>query len=142
MTRDLDIVVAIREDDVDPLVGVLSADFYLEPDLAREAVRAEHLVNVMHLESGLKIDLIVRKSSENRKLEFARRRPITFAALRTWIVSAEDLVLSKLLWSIEAGSEMQMRDVRALLATPVDVGYIRLWAPRLGIEQLLNEGFA
>jgi Nucleotidyl transferase AbiEii toxin, Type IV TA system len=139
MTRDLDIVVALGEQDIDRLVAALSSEFYVDGDMAREAVRDERLFNLMHLESGIKVDLIVRKSSEYRQVEFERRRPVVFATLRTWIVSPEDLILSKLVWARDSGSELQMRDVRQLLATPVDIAYIRDWAPRLGVEPLLNE---
>lgn len=142
MTRDLDIVVALGESDVASLVADLSPDFYVDADLARDAVRSEGLFNLLHLESGLKIDLIVRKSPEYRQLEFSRRQSVSFGTLRTWIVSAEDLILSKLVWANDSASELQMRDVSALLATPVDIGYIRTWAPRLGVERLLNEALA
>jgi Nucleotidyl transferase AbiEii toxin, Type IV TA system len=139
MTRDLDIVVALDDLSVERLVTALSADFYIDADMAREAVRSERLFNLMHLESGIKVDLIVRKSSEYRQVEFARRQAVTFATLRTWIVSPEDLILSKLVWARESRSELQMRDVRQLLDCPVDIAYIRTWAPRLGVEALLTE---
>jgi Nucleotidyl transferase AbiEii toxin, Type IV TA system len=139
MTRDLDIVVAMGDADVDRLVTALSPDFYVDAEMARVAVRSERLFNLLHLESGIKVDLIVRKSSEYRQVEFARRRAVAFATLRTWIVSPEDLILSKLVWARDSGSEMQLRDVRQLLATKVDIAYIRLWAPGLGVEPLLTE---
>lgn len=47
-----------------------------------------------------------------------------------WMVSAEDLVLSKLLWSKEMRSELQMRDVRQLIAARPDLDwiYVEMWA--------------
>jgi hypothetical protein len=98
------------------------------------------MFNLMHLESGVKVDLIVRKSSEFRQVEFARRKPIAIAGIRTWIVSCEDLILSKLVWARESNSEMQRRDIHQLLvAAPVDLDYIRKWAPGLGVAMLLDE---
>jgi hypothetical protein len=139
MTRDLDIVVAMAEADVQPLVTALAADFYIDADAARTAVQCERLFNLMHLESGIKVDLIVRKSSEYRQVEFARRQAVTVAGVRTWIVSREDLILSKLAWALESESELQRRDVRQLLAHSVDMDYVRLWAPQLGVTALLDE---
>jgi hypothetical protein len=138
MTRDLDIVVALKERDVESLVEAFAVDFYIDAGAAREAVRAERLFNLMHLESGIKVDLIVRKSSEYRLLEFTRRRAVEVAGVRTWIVSREDLALSKLVWALDSGSELQQRDVKVLLAESVDLDYIRLWAPRLGVSELLE----
>jgi hypothetical protein len=93
----------------------------------------------MHLESGVKVDFIVRKSSEFRQVEFARRQPIAIAGTRTWIVSCEDLILSKLVWALDSRSELQLRDIRQLLAEAIDLDYIRIWAPQLGVTALLDE---
>jgi hypothetical protein len=139
MTRDLDIVVALDERDVAALVAAFESDFYIDADAARAAVVSERMFNLMHLESGVKIDFIVRKSSEFHQVEFARRQSVTIAGIRTWIVSAEDLILSKLLWALDSNSELQRRDIRQLLAVAIDIDYIRKWAPELGVTTLLNE---
>jgi hypothetical protein len=139
MTRDLDFVVAMAEADVEPLVMTLAADFYVDADAARTAVQSERLFNLMHLESGIKVDFIVRKSSDYRQVEFARRQPVTVAGVHTWIVSREDLILSKLAWALESGSELQRRDIRQLLAHSVDMKYVHMWAPQLGVMALLDE---
>ncbi len=139
MTRDLDIVVALNVHDVDQLVAEFAPDFYIDAETARTAVQSERMFNLMHLESGVKIDFIVRKSSEFRHVEFARRQPVSIAGTRTWIVSREDLILSKLVWALESNSELQRRDVHQLLAEAVDFDYIYKWAPQLGVATLLNE---
>jgi hypothetical protein len=139
MTRDLDIVVALHERDVDALVAAFASDFYIDADAARTAVSSERMFNLMHLESGVKVDLIIRKSSEFRQVEFARRQPVTIAGIRTWIVSCEDLILSKLVWALESNSELQRRDIHQLLAEAIDLDYIRKWAPQLGVTTLLDE---
>ena len=139
MTRDLDIVVALNERDVDALVTTFASDFYIDADAARIAVLSERMFNLMHLESGVKVDLIVRKSSEFRQVEFARRQPVAIAGIRTWIVTCEDLILSKLVWALESNSELQRRDIHQLLAEAIDLDYIRKWAPQLGVTTLLNE---
>ena len=139
MTRDLDIVVALNERNVDTLVMAFASDFYIDADAARAAIVSERMFNLMHLESGVKVDFIVRKSSEFRQVEFARRQPVAIAGTRTSIVSCEDLILSKLVWALESNSELQRRDIHQLLAETIDLDYIRTWAPQLGVETLLNE---
>jgi hypothetical protein len=139
MTRDLDLVVALNERDVDALVAAFTADFYIDAGAARVAIQSERMFSLMHLDSGVKVDLIVRKSSEFRQVEFARRRAVAIADIRTWIVSCEDLILSKLVWALDTNSELQRRDIRQLLAGTIDLDYIRQWAPKLGVTSLLNE---
>ena len=139
MTRDLDIVVELELADVDRVVGAFSSDFYIDAEVVRDAVRAERLFNLMHYGSGVKVDLIVRKSSEYRVLEFSRRARVAIGAVQTWIASREDLILSKLVWARDSDSELQRRDVRQLLAGPVDTQYLGEWAPKLGVESLLED---
>lgn len=139
MTRDLDLVVALADQDVGPLVSAFASDFYIDSDAVHEAVASQRLFNLMHLSSGIKVDMIVRKSSEYRELEFARRQPVTLGGVPTWIVSREDLVLSKLVWAKEGDSELQRRDVRLLLGEGLDITYVRTWAARLGVLALLDQ---
>ena len=139
MTRDLDLVVALEDQDVDPLVSAFASDFYIDPDAVHEAVASRRLFNLMHLSSGIKVDMIVRKSSEYRQVEFARRQSVMLGGVSTWIVSREDLVLSKLVWAKEGDSELQRRDVRLLLGEGLDIAYVRTWAARLGVLALLDQ---
>jgi hypothetical protein len=139
MTRDLDMVVALDERDVEPVVAAFASDFYVDADAARIAVRTERMFNLMHLESGVKVDFIVRKSDEFRQVEFARRKPVAIANVQTWIVSCEDLILSKLVWALQSNSELQRRDIRQLLVGSIDRDYIRKWAQQLGVTSLLDE---
>ena len=58
-----------------------------------------------------------------------------------WFISAEDLVLAKLLWAKDSHSEMQIKDVRNLLKTvkSLDIAYIEKWSVELGLENLFKE---
>jgi hypothetical protein len=138
MTRDLDIVVALEERDIGGLVSAFEFDFYVDREVVGAAVRAKLLFNIMHLASGIKIDVIVKKATPYRELEFQRRKPIDLAGVRTWIVSREDLILSKLVWAQDSKSELQLRDVRALLNDTVDMQYLRHWAAELEVDALLD----
>lgn len=139
MTRDLDFVVAIVDRDVDPVVKAFTPDFYIDEDAVRSAVRSQRMFNLMHLESAIKVDFIVRKDSPYRHAEFARRKAVDMAGVSTWIASREDLILSKLVWALDSGSELQKRDVRALIDDTVDWAYLKQWAPMLGVAALLSE---
>ncbi|MDZ7645598.1 MAG: hypothetical protein U5K76_16055 [Woeseiaceae bacterium] len=46
------------------------------------------------------------KSAEYRQVEFSRRQPVEIRGIKTWIVSREDLILSKLVWARETDSEL------------------------------------
>ena len=132
MTRDLDLVVALTITGAERLVHAFEADFYVDLDAALDAVRSARLFNLMHLKSGVKVDIIVQKAGEYRQVEFARRQRVDFGGIATSIVSREDLILSKLVWARDAGSDLQLRDVRALIAPGMDIAYLHRWAESLG----------
>lgn len=138
MTRDLDLVVGLEESAVDRLLAAFSPDFYVDPDAVRESVRASRLFNLMHLASGIKVDMILKKATPYRELEFSRRESVVLGGVSTWLVSREDLILSKLAWARDSGSELQLRDARILLADTVDQAYLRQWAAELGVLEMLD----
>jgi hypothetical protein len=57
------------------------------------------------------------------------------------VVAPEDLILSKLKWSQETGSELQRRDAREILdaGTVLDWPYLEKWAQRLDVGDLLRD---
>ena len=139
MTRDIDIVVALAITDAEKVIEIFREAYYLSPDVVVEAVHGRKMFNLVHYESVVKIDLIIRKESEYRRLEFDRRQQIRVGELVTWIVSKEDLILSKLSWAQNSKSELQLKDVRNLLATEPDLDYLREWSSRLDLDLLLKE---
>ena len=139
MTRDIDVVVALDPKSGETVARLFSPDYYVSPEAVSESVARQSMFNLIHMESVIKVDCIVRKDSEYRRLEFERRRPIQVGDFTTWIVSKEDLILSKLVWAKDSHSEMQLRDVRNLMATGYDAGYLAHWTRKLGLEGLWQE---
>ncbi len=139
MTRDLDLVVRLAEHDIDKLVDIFEHDFYLDPQTVKRAVATRKMFNAVHYDSVIKVDFIILKEVPYRQEEFDRRRRITIDDFQTWIVSLEDLILSKLFWARESRSELQLRDVRNLLSVQFDREYVERQAKRLQIEELLEE---
>lgn len=139
MTRDIDLVVEITAGDIQGLVDGFADDYYVERSAVEGAVACSSMFNLLHLESVIKVDFIVRKASAYRRVEFGRRRRITIEGFSTSIVSIEDLILSKLEWAKDSHSELQLRDVRNLLASSHDRAYVQQWAQDLGLTDLLRE---
>lgn len=141
MTRDIDIVVQVQAPDAERIYSLFSGEFYVNKDMIRNAVIERSMFNIIHNEGVVKVDFIVRKDSEYRKLEFERRRSILFEGSKINIVSAEDLIISKLYWAKDSMSEMQIRDVKNLLKTVsgIDSGYMAKWINTLGLEDIYKE---
>ena len=139
MTRDIDIVVSLVSSDSSRIVKIFESDYYVSADAVADATRQRSMFNIVHLESVVKVDFIVRKESKYRRLEFDRRQQIRVGDTRFWIVSKEDLILSKLCWALDSRSELQLGDVRNLLSTNPDLDYLNKWSSVLKVEQLLQD---
>lgn len=139
MTRDIDLVIALDATQSERLIGALGADYHASAVAIAAAVRGARPWNIIHLPSVVKIDLIPRKETRYRRAEFERRGRVELAGVPLWIVSVEDLILSKLEWSRESRSEQQRRDVKLLLQAPLDRVYLDHWAAHLGLGGLLQE---
>jgi len=114
-------------------------EYYVSKESIRESLAQESIFNLIHHESVIKVDCMVRKSSEYRQVEFERRQKMSILDFTTYIVSKEDLIISKLFWAKDSRSELQLGDVRNLLATEYDAGYLRSWTQSLGLDSLLEE---
>jgi hypothetical protein len=139
MTRDIDLVVALTPQDIDKVVRLFTPDYYVSRDAVSSSIAHESLFNLVHQESVIKVDCIIRKNTPYRRAEFERRQRITIEDFSTWIVSKEDLIISKLWWAKDSHSEQQLRDVKNLASTGCDRAYIERWTRDLELNTLWQE---
>jgi predicted nucleotidyltransferase len=141
MTRDVDLVVELQPFDAERLADLFGEEFHCDARRMRDAIARRSMFNLIHTGAVVKVDIIVRKDGAYRTEEFRRRRSAEVDGVRMWVVSAEDLILSKLDWARSSRSEMQLQDVRNVIAAqPVlDWPYVDAWAARLGLLELLGE---
>jgi len=139
MTRDIDIVIELDPGDAQLISDVFESDYYVPRELVKRAIAARKLFNILHAGAIVKVDFIPRKEDEYRRVEFGRRQEVDLGEMKIWIVSKEDLIISKLDWAKESHSDFQLRDVRNLLQTGYDEAYLREWTAALHLNALLNE---
>jgi len=141
MTRDIDLVVELSERDADRMTGIFQQEYYIDRDMVERAARDHARFNMIHNALVVKVDCVVRKDTEYRREEFARRRAVSLDGHDVFVVSPEDLILSKLDWAKESRSQMQLDDVRNLLRSVpgLDKDYLARWADRLDLTALYRE---
>jgi len=142
-TYDIDIVIDADLSQVSSFVGGLAESCYVSVTAAEEAVRQRAMFNVIDLDSGIKVDLILRKVRPFSVEEFNRRQRAVISGVDAYVVSAEDCILSKLEWSRMGESERQFRDALKIAelskdASNLDLAYLEHWAKDLSVEQLLE----
>ena len=141
MTRDIDIVIEINRFEINKFCQRFEKDFYLTRTSVLEAVEREGMFNIIHNHSVFKIDFIIRKDSFYRDTEFRRRNRIELDGTQIWIVSPEDLIISKLFWAKDSLSDLQLRDIKNLRASikTLDEKYIGSWVQKLGLSTLYEK---
>jgi len=138
MTRDIDIVLALFLKDLETLPKIFDEEFYFSPEAARQAILHQSTFNVIHNETLIKVDFMIRKREDYRLVEFERRQRISVQGRSLWIVSKEDLILSKLDWARDSQSQRQFTDVENLLATGADLEYLETWSQKLNLTAMLT----
>ncbi|NLD92046.1 MAG: nucleotidyl transferase AbiEii/AbiGii toxin family protein [Fibrobacter sp.] len=139
MTRDIDLVVEISTQEIKSLIDLFTKDYYISSDSVLDAVTNKRMFNVIHNETLVKVDFIIKKEHAFREVEFERKRKVTIDSTDVWVVSIEDLILSKLMWAKDTRSSMQLQDIGLLLESDCDKNYIKNWAVKLGIDKFLEE---
>ena len=149
-TNDVDIVADLRPEHVPAVVARLGHEFYVDQEAVSRAIALCRSFNAIHAESGFKVDVFVPAAGSVGRQQLARRTLETLGAeggQRLFVSTAEDVVLAKLEWFRASGetSERQWRDVVGVLrvqGAAIDRTYLREWAVRFGVLDLLERALA
>jgi hypothetical protein len=138
-TNDIDLVIDCDRASLDRFVqGLDPSRFYVSAEAADEAWVRRGQFKLVLLQSGWKVDLILRKRAFSRE-EFARRQRAEVAGVPVWVASAEDTVVAKLEWAQAGESERQLRDVVGVLESrrgELDLAYVERWVRELGLADV------
>lgn len=140
-TNDIDIVIDLPVGQIDAFCDAFEADeFYLHREAVRDAVRNKSQFNLIHPASGLKIDFILLTDSAFNQSRVNRRRSLpVLGKHNASFASPEDVILMKMVYFREGGSQKHLRDIRGVLRVQgagVDRQYVSTWAKRLGLNDI------
>lgn len=142
-TRDIDVVAALEPGDVRRLAERLTEpEHFLDPVAARQAVREEGPFNILHVTSGMKIDVFPPVDRlARRQIEGAVRITVE-PDLRPRFSPPAELILQKLRYYREGGSDKHLRDIAAMLQISgerIDRSLVSEWAREDGTLDLWRE---
>lgn len=139
MTRDIDFIIVIQPNQKNKVFELFQDKYYISKTAISEALKYNSMFNIIHKELVVKADLIIRKNSEYRKNEFERRRKVNTNDRSIYIVSLEDLIISKIIWSKDSKSELQKQDIFNLLNCDYDNKYLMKWLKELSVLSFTKE---
>ena len=134
-TRDIDIVINLKQENVPKILEIFSGQFYLNEETVKKETAKRGMFNVIDNRSGFKVDFILLKDDPFSKCEFERKTYKKINGFSAWLITLEDLVISKIIWIQQYQSEMQIKDIQALLRNPsADKNYITEWCKKLDLQ--------
>jgi hypothetical protein len=137
-TNDIDVVVLLTERSLPEFCSRFpSPEFYLSQEAATQAVRAGGQFNIIHPDSGFKVDVIVPPDTPFDRGRLSRKqRGHPDPTHDAFFASPEDVILKKMQYYLEGGSEKHIRDITGILKLSgdrIDTQYIQNWASQLGL---------
>lgn len=151
LTNDVDIVLGIDPADAQRFVAAFPPSRYYVPPLEaiqQEAARAEHgHFNILDLESSLRADVYCLGRDPLGRWGMARRQTVAIGVESIWVAPIEYVILQKLRYHRESGSDRHPRDIAAMLrisAEIIDQPSLESWLDELGLrpqwESVLRAG--
>lgn len=133
-TQDLDIVLQMREDQVETFLSAFPNHYFHQPSMLTE-IRQRGMFNLIDFKSGYKIDFILHKNTPYARTAFARRQVNDNFGFPVSVISLEDLILAKLQWIQTLYSERQATDIEMLLREKtIDKTYLNHWITTLDLN--------
>jgi hypothetical protein len=140
-TNDIDVVVRLHRGQVEPLCAAFPGDeFYVSTDAVYEAVEHKSQFNILYPRTGLKVDVMVADESEFNMARFSRTRRLeTAPAVDICFASPEDVIIKKLQFYLEGGSEKHLRDIAGVIKVvgeDLDHAYIEHWVQVMELDDI------
>lgn len=137
-THDIDFKIILPTGEIQKLIRYFSPKFYVNEEGIQDALKHQTMFNMIHHETGTKVDLWILKSDLFDRERLKRRREIVLFGIPTFITTAEDLIVIKLKWYQESESDKHLHDAKGVLeiqGEKMDTNYIQKWILDFGLQK-------
>ena len=138
-TLDVDVVAVVGKQHVARFSSIFpDTDFHCPPAkvIEIESARPEHgHFNLIHHHSIYKADIYIATGSPFERWAFANRRALAVGETPVWLAPPEYVIVHKLEFFREGGSEKHLRDIQGILAvTELDRPFLEKEITRRGLQ--------
>ena len=135
MTRDIDIVIQLNVENIDSFSEIFRGEYYFHKPSVEEEITRQGMFNIIDFKTGFKVDFIILKHDLYRETEFNRKQRSDVFGTEIWVVTLEDLIISKLIWTNQMFSSQQILDVQNLIDNKdLDRDYVKYWCNKLRLD--------
>jgi hypothetical protein len=140
-TNDLDLVVFLRLEDIKRLIEVFpTPEFYVPPQevIVAEIAREQRgQFNLVHVSTGFKADIYTTGRDQFNAWAFRNARKLEFKGEMIMVAPPECVIVRKLEFFREGGSDKHLRDIRTMLKVSreqINMVDLNEWVQRQGVE--------
>lgn len=126
-TKDANVVISVSPGGLRQFLEALGSDIRMDEQMAFETNTGTMKNVLVHADSGFTVELFYLSNDAHDQEPFKRRRATTYEGQPTFVLTAEDYIVTKLRWPRSKDFD-DARDVIAMQADALDWNYIHHWA--------------
>jgi hypothetical protein len=141
-TKDADFVIQTAPGQFGEFMKLLGSNFVRDPQIQFETVTGTKKIVVAEKDSGFEIEFFELSKDPHDQSRFARRRRFELLGRDVWILTPEDVLVTKLNWLHRANRGKDLLDVENVIAVQgdaLDWSYIEHWCDQHGSRPLLEK---
>lgn len=141
-TKDADLVIAGDGSKLGQLPSLLQPPLFLDPQMSFETVTATTRFIIQWTGTPFKIELFLLSDDPHDQERFRRRQKGTLLGRTVWLPTPEDVIITKLRWSLAGKRTKDVDDVRNVIAVQdkrIDWEYVYRWCDAHGTRELLEQ---
>jgi hypothetical protein len=134
-TRDFDFIIYMQQNQVANFVAHFENGYYCNEDAVKDAIEHNSMFNIIDFESHFKADFILMKEDDYGIDAFNRRNEMEYYGKHFFLITPENLLISKIIWIQNVQSAVQMEDIKNLCQLDtIDWAYTNKWLKKLDLE--------
>ncbi len=139
MTHDIDVVVSITINDTAKFKELFDENFTVDAYSISCALKELSMFNIIHKETGLKVDFWIMKGDEYNRKSFERRKWYPYQNIEICLATPEDMIINKLDWFKLSDIDkhyFDALDIYRIQQEKLDIEYINYWCNKKSISEL------
>jgi hypothetical protein len=141
-TKDADFVVELGAHSITSLTRLLGPPFRFDPQMSFETITGTYRHHIRLEDNPFQFEFFHLSRDPHDQDRFRRRRRVALMDRQVWLPSPEDVIITKLRWSLfghRSKDRDDARDVIAVQGDRIDWDYVHSWCDQHGTRGLLDE---
>lgn len=141
-TEDADFVIQLSKTPLSAIAAHLQPQLRLDPQMFFETATGTYRNVVQLVGTPFKIELFRLSNDPHDQERFRRRQRVRLPEVETYLPTAEDVIVTKLRWALNANRSKDRDDARDVIAVQgdrLDWQYVYRWCDEHGTRELLDE---